>query len=105
MEYNKYIKEQFNSYYNYFKNKFQHNGAMPSNSDKENFQLVERKRKIFYFSKFTLDINEILHIYQTVRSIKENVLKNMIDSIKYCGNGNSRLILRCVKISKQRKRK
>ena len=86
MEYNKYLKDKFSSYYDYFKNKFNQN--LDFQEEKENIQLIETKRKIFYFSKFSLDINEIHSIYKTIRSIKENILKNMIDSIKYCGNGN-----------------
>ena len=83
MEYNKFLKDKFSSYYNFFKNKFN------SNDDKDNIQLIERNRKILYFSKFTLDIDEIHSIYNTTRSIKENILKNMIDSIKYCGKGKT----------------
>ena len=91
MEYNKFLKDKFSSYYNFFKNKFN------SNDDKDNIQLIERNRKILYFSKFTLDIDEIHSIYNTTRSIKENILKNMIDSIKYCGKGKTQIYLDILK--------
>ncbi len=87
MEYNKMIKDKFSSYFNFFKNKFHPKESNSPLKEHDNVKLVERKRKIFYFSKFTLDVNEILFIYQTIRSIKENVLKHMIDSIKYCAKG------------------
>jgi hypothetical protein len=87
MEYNKIIKDKFSSYYNFFKNKIRPKETNNLSKQPDNLKLVERKRKIFYFSKFTLDINEILLIYQAIRSIKENVLKHMIDSIKYCAKG------------------
>jgi hypothetical protein len=88
MEYNKMIKDKFSSYFNFFKNKFHPKESNSPLKEHDNVKLVERKRKIFYFSKFTLDIYEILFIYQTIRSIKENVLKHMIDSIKYCAKGS-----------------
>ncbi len=55
---------------------------------KENYQLIEKKRKIYYFSKFSLDIEEFLKIYNMIRTIKENVSKNVLSNIKICIEGN-----------------
>ena len=98
MEYTN-LKGKFNSYFNYVKNKF-NNNDIAANVDKENYQIIERKRKIFYFSKFTLDLNEIYTIYETIRNIKENILKNLLDSIKYCGTGKYLNLYRIIKVFK-----
>ena len=54
----------------------------------ENYQLIETKRKIYYFSKFTLEISEFLQTFNMVKQIKENIFRNLLDAIKYCAKGN-----------------
>ena len=71
--------------YKYLQNKIQMNSNLQNDSN--DYKLVERKRKIFYFSKFSLELNELLLIFRTMRTIKENILKNLIDSIKFCCRG------------------
>jgi hypothetical protein len=73
-----FLKDKFSTCMNYIKNKITHN---------ENYQLIETQRKIFYFSKFTLDVNEFLQIHNMIHKIKENILKSLIDTIKYCSKG------------------
>jgi hypothetical protein len=73
------FKEKFCTCMNYLKNKI---------TPEENYQLVETQRHIYYFSKFSLDINELMRIYQMTKKIKENLFKNMLDIIKYCIRGN-----------------
>jgi len=73
-----FFKNNLKNCFNYFKNKM---------NVSENYQLIEKKRKIFYFSKFSIDIDEFFLIYQTVKEVKENVFKNMLDCLKYCAKG------------------
>jgi hypothetical protein len=75
--------------YKYLQNKIQISSNLQTDSN--DYKLIERKRKIFYFSKFSLDINELVLIFRTIRTIKENILKNLIDSIKFCSRGKSSL--------------
>ena len=56
-------------------------------TSKENYQLVETKRKIYYFSNFSLDIDEFIGIYNMISTIKENVSKNMLNTIMVCIQG------------------
>lgn len=74
-----FLKDNFKNCLNFIKNKIHAS---------ENYQLVEKKRKIFYFSKFSLDIDEFLFIYQTVKKLKEAVFKNMLECLKFCAKGN-----------------
>ena len=73
-----FFKEKINTCVNYIKNKI--NGG-------ENYHLIETKRKIYYFSRFSLELNEFVEIYSNVKTVKENIFKNMIDTIKYCAKG------------------
>ena len=59
----------------------------------ENYQLVETKRKIYYFSKFSLELNELIEIHQMIKTIKENIFKNLLDALKYCAKGKIFLFL------------
>lgn len=54
------------------------------------YKIVEQQKKIFYFSKFTIDYNEFYEIYNFVQKIKENVFRLMIDHFR---NGVQRIIL------------
>ncbi len=73
-----FFKEKLNTCVNFFKNKI---------NDCENYRLVETKRKIYYYSKFSLEINEFVEIYTMVKTIKENIFKNLLDALKYCAKG------------------
>lgn len=75
-----FIKDNFKNCINFIKSKI---------NISENYQLIEKKRKVFYFSKFSLDINDFFHIYETIKRVKEAVFKNMLDYLKICANGNS----------------
>jgi len=74
----KFLKDKFYYYFNTYKN---------NSNGKENFQLVEKKRKIYYFSKFSLDIDEFIIIYEMIKNIKENVSRNLFENIKICIQG------------------
>jgi hypothetical protein len=74
----KFFIEKINTCVNYIKDKINHN---------ESYQLVETKRKIYYFSKFSLNIEEFLQIHKMVKTLKENIFKNMLDTLKYCIKG------------------
>jgi hypothetical protein len=58
----------------------------------QNYHLIETQRKIFYFSKFSLDINEFIKIYDLTKKIKESLFRNMLELMKYCIKGNHHLI-------------
>ena len=74
-----FLKEKLNTCVNYIKDKI---------GGGENYHLVEKKRKVYYFSKFSLEINEFVEICVMVKTLKENLLKNLMDTIKYCAKGN-----------------
>jgi hypothetical protein len=80
-----FFKDKISTCVNYIKNKI--------NVD-ENYQIIEKKRKIFYFSKFSLDLNEFYQIYTFVKTIKENLFKNLLDTMKYCSKGKK--LYKCV---------
>jgi hypothetical protein len=42
-----------------------------------NYRLVERQKKLFYFTKFSFDVNEFLTIYSFVRKMKEDVFQSL----------------------------
>jgi len=77
-----FFKDNFKNCINYLKNKI---------NVSENYQLIEKKRKIYYFSKFSLNVDEFFQIYQTIKKIKESVFKNMLDCFKFCAKGNNNL--------------
>lgn len=52
----------------------------------DNFKFIEHQTNIFYFSKFSLEINEFKQIHLMIRAIKENTFKNVIDKVKYTIN-------------------
>ncbi len=74
-----FIKDIFKNCINFINNKI---------NISENYQLVEKKRKVYYFSKFSFNVDEFFQIYQTVKKVKENVFKNMIEYLKFCAKGN-----------------
>jgi cystathionine beta-lyase family protein involved in aluminum resistance len=74
----RFLKEKINTCVNFFRNTI--------NVD-ESYQLVETKRKIYYFSKFSLEIEEFKQIHKMVKTLKENIFKNMLDTMKYCVKG------------------
>lgn len=73
----------------FFREKFAtcFNSLNKNNNAKENYKLIETQRKIYYFSKFSLDMEEFIKIYYMVKTIKTNVSKNMLEEIKVCING------------------
>ena len=73
-----FLKDKLNTCVNYLKNKL---------NTSENYHLVETKRKIYYFSKFSLELNEFMEIYSMVKLVKENIFKNLLDTLKYCTKG------------------
>jgi len=78
-----FFKDKLNTCVNFLKNRITTN---------ENYQLVETKRKIFYFSKFSLDIDDFYQIYLFVKQLKENIFRNLLDTMKYCAKGKIDLI-------------
>ena len=66
------IKEKVSSLLGYFQ------------KDKNNFQIVEKQKNIFYFSKFTLEVNEFYEIHKFVQTLKENIFRSLIEQFKYC---------------------
>jgi hypothetical protein len=72
------FKEKFSTCLNYIKQKITQN---------ENYQLIETQRQIYYFSRFSLDVDEFMKIYEITRKVKENVFKSLIDNMKYCCKG------------------
>lgn len=51
--------------------------------NKKNYKLVNSSKKVFYFSKFSLGLNQCLKIVKFTKSLKENLLKAVIDPLKY----------------------
>ena len=49
-----------------------------------NYKIIEQQQKIFYFSKFTIDIEEFYLIYCFVHKIKKNVYNLIYDVLKIC---------------------
>lgn len=47
-----------------------------------NYKIIEQQQKIFYFSKFTIDIEEFYLIYYFVHKIKKNVYNLIYDVLK-----------------------
>ena len=66
------IKEKVSNLLGYFQNYI------------NNFQIVEKHKNIFYFSKFTLEVNEFYEIYKFVHNLKENIFRSLIEQFKYC---------------------
>ena len=48
------------------------------------FTVVEKKNKIFYFSKFSIRVSEFYQIYTFVKTLKENIFKALIEQFKFC---------------------
>ena len=70
--------EKLNRCVDFFKNKI---------NQAESYQLIETKRKIYYYSKFSLEVKEFSHIHKMVKTLKENIFKNMLETMKYCVKG------------------
>ena len=49
-----------------------------------NYKIIEQQQKIFYFSKFSIDINDFYEIYLFIHQIKKNVYNLMYDVLKIC---------------------
>ncbi len=58
----------------------------------QNYKIVEKKRKVFYFSKYTIETPELFQIAKTIKTIKENLFKTLLDAMKYCVTGKKKLI-------------
>ena len=54
------------------------------------YKIVEQQKKIFYFSKFTIDYHEFYQIYIFVQKIKENVFQLMLENFR---NGVQKILL------------
>jgi len=48
-----------------------------------NYKIIEKKSKVFYFSKYTIDTNEIFEIAKAIKTIKENLFRTLLDAMKY----------------------
>ena len=48
------------------------------------FSVEEKKNKIFYFSKFSVEVSEFYQIYTFVKTLKENIFKTLIEQFKFC---------------------
>ena len=49
-----------------------------------NYKIIEQQQKIFYFSKFSIDIDDFYRIYLFIHQIKKNVYNLMYDILKIC---------------------
>ena len=49
-----------------------------------NYKIVEQQQKIFYFSKFSIDIDDFYQIYLFIHQIKKNAYNLMYDILKIC---------------------
>lgn len=65
------IKETFNNWLKGFQNYI------------NSFTVVEKKNKIFYYSKFSIRISEFYQIYTFVKTLKENIFKALIEQFKF----------------------
>lgn len=54
---------------------------------KKNYKLINSSRKVFYFSKFSLDLDQCLLIVKFTKQLKENLLKNILEPLKYFVKG------------------
>lgn len=52
-------------------------------SSNSNFKLVESTNKIFYFTRLSLQKENIIAIYSFITRLKDNLLKQLIEQIKY----------------------
>jgi hypothetical protein len=69
-----YITDKISNCLNYFKEKVDIN---------QKYELIENKKKIYYFSKYSINIEEFCLIFQTVKQIKENIFKNILENLKF----------------------
>lgn len=60
----------------------------PLNIGEKNFKIIESTKKVYYFSKLALDYESCLNIIKFIKSIKENVLHAILESLKYIVQGN-----------------
>jgi hypothetical protein len=74
------FREKFCNCVKYLKNKI---------TSEQNYQLIETQRKIYYFSKFSLDLNESIKIYELTKNFKESLFRNMLELMKYCCKGKA----------------
>lgn len=51
--------------------------------EKNKYRLIHSSKKVFYFSKFSLEYDQCLKILNFTKILKENVLKSAISEIKY----------------------
>lgn len=51
--------------------------------NQKDFKLIESNKRIFYFSKFSLDIEQCLKVILFTKQIKENVLRSILEPLKY----------------------
>jgi hypothetical protein len=83
---NNFLSNNFGHAYDYIKNSliFQSNSSVSQTTGNHNFKIVEKKRKVFYFSKYSLETSEILSIAISIKTLKENIFKTLLDAMKYC---------------------
>jgi len=86
-----YIKDKINDCYSYLKNTIiPQNSSGPTittNLSNENVKIVEKNKRIFYFSDFTLNIDEMLGIIERINLIKEFTFKTLLETMNYICKG------------------
>jgi hypothetical protein len=76
-----YLKDRISTCLNFFKEKI---------NVEQKYELIENKKKIYYFSKFSLNIEEFYLIFQSIKQIKENLFKNILENLKYFSKSKNR---------------
>jgi len=88
-----FLKDKITNCYKYIKDKI-----IPENPDlnlqssniktEDNLRLIERNKRIFYFSDFTLNVDEMLAIIDRINIIKECTFKKLLESMTFICKGN-----------------
>jgi len=82
-----YFKNKISNCYNYLKEKIIPESPnlqrQTTNITEDNVKLIERNRRIFYFSEFTLNVDEMLTIIDRINHIKENTFKMLLESMRF----------------------
>ena len=68
------IKEKVSVFLSYFKDHINY------------FKIVDEKKNVIYFTKFTLDPKEFYEIHNFVLTLKLNIFHSLIDVFKFCVN-------------------
>lgn len=65
-----------------------------NNDPTKNFKLIESTKKIFYFSKLSLDFDNCKTITKFIKTVKENILKATLEPINYFVQGKYNLTIK-----------